>query len=104
MKRAALLLALTLLASGRGVADDRHAMTGVVLKVDPATRTMMVSTEKVPGFMEAMAMPFAVRQAAMLDGLKPGDRLITEGLAKAMPDMPVNPQPASPAPTRQAAR
>ncbi len=47
-------------------------MTGVVLKVDPATRTMVVSTEKVPGFMEAMAMPFAVRQAALLDGLKPG--------------------------------
>jgi protein SCO1/2 len=47
-------------------------MTGVVLKVDPATRTMVVSTEKVPGFMEAMAMPFSVRQAAMLNGLKPG--------------------------------
>jgi RND family efflux transporter MFP subunit len=30
----------------------------------------------------------------ILDGLKPGDRLITEGLAKVMPDMPVNPQPA----------
>ncbi len=40
----------------------------------------------------------------VLDGLKPGDRLITEGLAKTMPDMPVNPQPASQAPTRQAAR
>ena len=31
----------------------------------------------------------------VLDGLKPGDRLITEGLAKAAPDMPVNPQPAA---------
>jgi RND family efflux transporter MFP subunit len=40
----------------------------------------------------------------VLEGLKPGDRLITEGLAKAMPDMPVNPQPAGQAPTRQAAR
>jgi len=30
----------------------------------------------------------------VLDGLKAGDRLITEGLAKVMPDMPVNPQPA----------
>jgi len=30
----------------------------------------------------------------VLDGLKPGDRLITEGLAKVAPDMPVNPQPA----------
>jgi membrane fusion protein (multidrug efflux system) len=31
----------------------------------------------------------------VLDGLKPGDRLITEGLAKIVPDMPVNPQPAT---------
>lgn len=34
----------------------------------------------------------------VLDGLKPGDRLITEGLAKIMPDMPVNPEPAAQAP------
>lgn len=40
----------------------------------------------------------------VLDGLKPGDRLITEGLAKVMPDMLVNPQPVAraqqPAPVR----
>lgn len=30
----------------------------------------------------------------VLEGLKPGDKLITEGLAKVMPDMPVSPQPA----------
>ena len=30
--------------------------------------------------------------------LKPGDRLITEGLAKVMPDMPVKPVPANPPP------
>jgi RND family efflux transporter MFP subunit len=42
----------------------------------------------------------------VLDGLKPGDRLITEGLAKVMPDMPVNPQPAAqaPLPAGQASR
>jgi membrane fusion protein (multidrug efflux system) len=34
----------------------------------------------------------------VLDGLKPGDRLITEGLAKVLPDIPVNPQPAAQAP------
>ena len=30
----------------------------------------------------------------VLAGLKPGDKLITEGLAKVAPDMPVSPQPA----------
>jgi RND family efflux transporter MFP subunit len=40
----------------------------------------------------------------VLEGLKPGDKLITEGIAKAMADMPVNPQPASAAPNSRAAR
>jgi membrane fusion protein (multidrug efflux system) len=42
----------------------------------------------------------------VLDGLKPGDKLITEGLAKIAPDMPVSPQPAgqAPAPQPQAAQ
>jgi len=30
----------------------------------------------------------------VLEGLKAGDKVITEGLAKVQPDMPVNPQPA----------
>jgi membrane fusion protein (multidrug efflux system) len=34
-------------------------------------------------------------QWQVLEGLKAGDRLITEGLAKVAPDMPVNPQPAA---------
>jgi protein SCO1/2 len=72
MWKALAILVLAALMCGRGLADDRHAMTGVVLKVDAATRTMVVSTETVPGFMEAMAMPFSVRQEAMLNGLKPG--------------------------------
>ncbi|MEO8301670.1 MAG: efflux RND transporter periplasmic adaptor subunit [Rhizomicrobium sp.] len=39
----------------------------------------------------------------VLEGLKAGDRLITEGLAKVAPDMPVNPQPAGQAPQPVAA-
>jgi membrane fusion protein, multidrug efflux system len=41
-------------------------------------------------------------QWQVLEGLKPGDKLITEGLAKIAPDMPVNPQPAG-QPAAQAA-
>jgi RND family efflux transporter MFP subunit len=39
----------------------------------------------------------------VLEGLKPGDKVITQGLAKVMPDMPVNPQPAGGAPKPVAA-
>jgi protein SCO1/2 len=72
MRKALVMVVVAVLICGRGLADERHAMTGLVLKVDAATRTMVVSTEKVPGFMEAMAMPFSVRQEAILNGLKPG--------------------------------
>jgi membrane fusion protein, multidrug efflux system len=42
-------------------------------------------------------------QWQVLEGLKPGDKLITEGLAKIAPDMPVNPQPAGQAAPQPAA-
>ena len=33
---------------------------------------MLVSCESIPGYMEAMTMPFTVRESGMLEGLKPG--------------------------------
>ncbi len=33
----------------------------------------------------------------ILSGLKAGDKVIVDGLAKVQPDMPVAPQPAAPA-------
>jgi protein SCO1/2 len=53
-------------------ADERYPMRGIVLKVDAASKTMFVSTEKVAGFMDAMVMPFTVPTAAALKDLKPG--------------------------------
>jgi protein SCO1/2 len=44
----------------------------MVLAVDAAARTFVVSHEKVDGLMEAMAMPFEVRDASELKGLVPG--------------------------------
>lgn len=56
-------------------ADERHPMKGVVLSVDRAAHTMVVSTEAVPGFMAAMAMSMDVRDSAALDPLMPGARI-----------------------------
>jgi protein SCO1/2 len=50
----------------------QYPATGMVLKVDPAHKTMLVSCQSIPGFMEAMAMPFAVPDAKDLNGLAPG--------------------------------
>jgi protein SCO1/2 len=53
-------------------ADAQHTVRGMVLAVDAAARTFVVSHEKVDGLMEAMAMPFEVRDASELKGLVPG--------------------------------
>jgi protein SCO1/2 len=50
----------------------RHAMRGMVVKVDAARRTVVVSHDSVPGVMPAMTMPFEVREARELNGLAPG--------------------------------
>jgi len=65
---AVLLAFLPLLSWGA----KQYPATGMVLKVDPAHKTMLVSCQSIPGFMEAMAMPFTVRDAADLSGLTPG--------------------------------
>ena len=53
-------------------ADERHPVRGMVLRVDAAARTFVVSHEAIAGVMEAMTMPFEVRDPAALAGLAPG--------------------------------
>jgi protein SCO1 len=50
----------------------QYSATGMVLKVDPAHRTFVVSCQAIPGFMEAMTMPFNVRESKELHGLSTG--------------------------------
>jgi protein SCO1 len=45
---------------------------GIVLKVDPAHKSMVVSCRDIPGFMDSMAMPINVRDAKVLENLRPG--------------------------------
>jgi protein SCO1 len=68
----ALMLVLLLLAAIPASAAETHAMSGLVLKVDAAHKSMTVSCKSVPGYMDAMTMPFEVRDAKMLDGINPG--------------------------------
>jgi protein SCO1 len=50
----------------------RYAVRGMVLRVDAATRTFVVSHEPIDGLMSAMIMPFEVRDARDLTPLAPG--------------------------------
>jgi protein SCO1/2 len=71
MKRRALVAAVCVLTA-HAWAAQKYEVRGLVLKVDPSRKSMVVSCESIPGYMEAMAMPFTVRESKMLDGLQPG--------------------------------
>lgn len=53
-------------------AGQQYTASGMVLKVDPAHKTVLVSCDDIPGYMNAMTMPFDVHDAKQLEGLAPG--------------------------------
>lgn len=61
-----LLLACVAFAAGR------YPVTGIVLTVDQAHHSFVASCAAIPGYMEAMSMPYSVRDDKELAGLKPG--------------------------------
>ncbi|MBA2587730.1 MAG: efflux RND transporter periplasmic adaptor subunit [Alphaproteobacteria bacterium] len=69
--------------------DQKGEPTALVIDNKNIARLRVLKTGRAVG-----------NQWQVLEGLKPGDKLITEGLTKAMPDMPVNPQPAGAAPAQ----
>jgi protein SCO1 len=74
-----LLLSLSLALACNRVASTqpkRHALKGKVVSIDRNAGTANLDTEAIPGFMEAMVMPYSIKPASMLGQLQPGD-LIT---------------------------
>ena len=52
-----------------------YSVRGVVRRVEPERRSLVVKHDEIPGFMPAMTMPFDVKEPKELQGLKPGDRI-----------------------------
>ena len=86
MRRAVLLfLAATLLGAGAcrkseppkpaAGLEKPYALKGVVVSVDRAGGKVTVKHDEIPGYMEAMTMPFAVSEPKLLEDLKPGDTI-----------------------------
>ena len=67
-----LFLLLLVLAGQSNIAAQEYPVTGMVLKVDPSRNAFTASIQAIPGFMQAMTMPFEVRRRNDLDGLIPG--------------------------------
>lgn len=53
-------------------AAQHYAASGMVLTIDRPHKSLLVSCNTIPGFMEAMTMPFDVRDTKELEGLAPG--------------------------------
>lgn len=70
--------AATATATGASSAEEtprEYSVRGVVRRVEPERRSVVVKHEEIPGFMPAMTMPFDVKEPKELNGLKPGDQI-----------------------------
>ena len=70
--RSVLLLLLVFILSAGLFAQQRYPASGLVLKIDRSHKSVVISCNAIPGYMEAMTMPISMRAASDLDNLKPG--------------------------------
>ena len=59
-------------------AQKRYPFTGRIVSVDSQTQSAIIDGDAIPGFMDAMAMPYKIKPAATLNHLIPGDSVSAE--------------------------
>jgi len=83
-----ILLAVALFASchrSTAPAAKRYSFTGSVVSIDANDQSAVIDGDKVPGFMDAMAMSYKVKPPSTLTQLSPGDS-ISADLVDIEPD------------------
>ena len=73
MKGAIVAGLVFILAGCQPQAASREYEVNGVLAVDPASKTLELDHEEIPGYMKAMKMKYPVADAKLLDGFKVGD-------------------------------
>jgi protein SCO1/2 len=53
----------------------QYAVKGIIVATDPAHGEVTIDSEAIPGFMDAMTMPYKVKDANVLQDLHPGDHM-----------------------------
>ena len=70
---------------------QRYELKGTVISVDRRGETVTVAHQEIPGYMEAMAMPFKPKDNWVLDQAQPGNRiqatLVVDGLRSWLEDV-----------------
>jgi Cu/Ag efflux protein CusF len=90
----ALLLSIGVAAQ---TAKGEHAFKGVVQKMDPKSKTMLVDGENVPGWMMAMAMTYTPDKEEVFKTVKVGDQItatVKDGDFKTLYNVKVVPKDA----------
>ena len=87
----AALVLLTLTACRRNPpqsaqsAVERYPFTGRIVTIDAEDQSAVIDGDKIPGYMDAMAMSYKIKPPSMLSQLSPGDSISAE-LVQAQPD------------------
>jgi protein SCO1/2 len=79
MRTFAVMIAAALLAGCSG-SEERpevvtYPVTGTVTKIDRERSRLFVAHDEIPGFMDAMTMPFRIKDTTLFAGLAPGDTI-----------------------------
>src|ERR1051325_10042789 len=88
----ALFALVALSACGhRATNAQRYELKGTVISVDRRSETVTIAHQEIPGYMEAMAMPFKPKDQWVLDQAQPGNRiqatLVVDGLRSWLEDV-----------------
>jgi protein SCO1/2 len=59
-------------------AGKTYHIRGVVVSTDPAKGAVTLDTDAIPGYMEAMIMPYALKNPAVISELHPGDTITAD--------------------------
>jgi protein SCO1/2 len=68
-------LAASIVSCGPGGSSQRYELKGKVVLVDRKGATLSVAHDAIPGYMDAMTMPFALKDELLLNELAEGDRV-----------------------------
>ena len=58
---------------GQSKPTNYHHLRGQIVALEPASSLITIAHEKIPNFMEAMTMPFSVKDSALFRGVEVGD-------------------------------
>jgi protein SCO1 len=67
-------------------AAKRYPFTGRVVSLDPQSQSAVIDGDKIPGFMDAMAMEYKIKPASTLSGLAVGDSISAEVVVQSAGD------------------